>query len=60
MSDLCVRAQVLLLKAAAQKSGNSQLLALAAAAQLDAFTKVKEAIDEMVRRERPANWMGEM
>merc|ERR1740127_245846 len=39
---------VLLLKAAAQKSGNSQLLALAAAAQLDAFTKVKEAIDEMV------------
>jgi outer membrane murein-binding lipoprotein Lpp len=39
---------VLLLKAAAQKSGNSQLLALAATAQLDAFTKVKEAIDEMV------------
>merc|ERR1719353_1353764 len=39
---------VQLLKAAAQKSGNTQLLALAATAALDAFTKVKEAIDEMV------------
>merc|ERR1719456_1410796 len=39
---------VQLLKDAAQKSGNTELLALAATAALDAFTKVKEAIDEMV------------
>merc|ERR550514_1909248 len=37
-----------LLKAAAAKSGSTELLAIASMAQLDAFTKVKEAIDEMV------------
>merc|ERR1719482_2183282 len=37
-----------LLKAAAAKSGNTELLAIASMAQLDAFTKVKAAIDEMV------------
>jgi chromosome segregation ATPase len=37
-----------ILKAAAQKSGNTQLAAIATMAALDAFTKVKAAIDEMV------------
>jgi len=37
-----------LLKAAAAKSGSTELLAIASMAQLDAFTKVKAAIDEMV------------
>merc|ERR1719482_554601 len=36
-----------LLKAAAKKSGSTELLAIASMAQLDAFTKVKAAIDEM-------------
>merc|ERR1719379_1829740 len=36
------------LKRAAQLSGSSQLALLAASAQLDAFTKVKELIDKMV------------
>merc|ERR1719482_1157446 len=36
------------LKAVAQKSGSGAVLALAAKAQLDAFTKVKAMIDEMV------------
>lgn len=38
-----------LLKAAAAKSGNPELSGLAMAAQLDAFTKVKAAIDKMVK-----------
>mmetsp|Transcript_78250 Transcript_78250/g.162498 ORF Transcript_78250/g.162498 Transcript_78250/m.162498 type:complete len:732 (+) Transcript_78250:148-2343(+) len=37
-----------LLRAAGQKAGNPALLALASTAELDAFTKVKEAIDGMV------------
>jgi hypothetical protein len=37
-----------ILKSAAEKSGNKMLLALAASAGLDAFTKVIAAIDEMV------------
>jgi DNA repair exonuclease SbcCD ATPase subunit len=36
------------LKAVAQKSGSTQVLALAASAKLDAFEKVKKMIDEMV------------
>merc|ERR1719298_293141 len=39
---------VAMLKAAAKKTGSTQLLALAATAGLDAFTKVIAAIDEMV------------
>merc|ERR1719156_532446 len=39
---------VLLLKAAAKKSGSTELAALATTAQLDAFTKVQKSIDEMV------------
>lgn len=42
------RQAVALLNAAAKKSGNPELSGLAMAAQLDAFTKVKEAIDKMV------------
>jgi len=39
---------VLLLKAAAKKSGSTELAALATTVQLDAFTKVQKSIDEMV------------
>merc|ERR1719463_86551 len=39
---------VAMLKAAAKKTGSTQLLALAATAGLDAFTKVIAAIDEMI------------
>jgi len=39
---------VLLLKAAADKSGSTELAALATTVQLDAFTKVQKSIDEMV------------
>jgi len=39
---------VALLKAAAAKTGNTELAALAATAQLDAFTKVIKAIDDMI------------
>jgi chromosome segregation ATPase len=42
------REAVAMLKAAAQKTGSTQLLALAASAGLDAFTKVVAAIDEMI------------
>jgi len=42
------REAVAMLKAAAQKTGSTQLLALAASAGLDAFTKVIAAIDEMI------------
>jgi len=42
------REAVAMLKAAAKKSGSTQLLALAATAGLDAFTKVIAAIDEMI------------
>merc|ERR1719424_1356229 len=42
------REAVQILKSAAEKSGNKMLLALAASAGLDAFTKVIAAIDEMV------------
>merc|ERR1719301_73424 len=42
------REAVAMLKAAAKKSGSTQLLALAASAGLDAFTKVIAAIDEMI------------
>merc|ERR1719390_76402 len=42
------REAVAVLKAAAQKTGSTQLLALAASAGLDAFTKVIAAIDEMI------------
>jgi len=42
------REAVQILKSAAEKSGNKMLLALAASASLDAFTKVVAAIDEMV------------
>jgi len=42
------REAVAMLKAAAKKTGSTQLLALAASAGLDAFTKVIAAIDEMI------------
>merc|ERR1719456_1153653 len=42
------RQAVQLLQAEAKKSGNTELAALASMAQLDAFTKVIAAIDEMV------------
>merc|ERR1719424_2093608 len=42
------REAVQILKSAAEKSGNKMLVALAASAGLDAFTKVIAAIDEMV------------
>jgi len=42
------REAVAMLKAAAAKTGSTQLLALAATAGLDAFTKVIAAVDEMV------------
>merc|ERR1719487_1234824 len=42
------REAVAVLKAAAKKTGSTQLLALAATAGLDAFTKVIAAIDEMI------------
>merc|ERR1719453_2046911 len=42
------RQAVSILKDAAKKSGSAELVALAATAQLDAFTKVIAAIDEMV------------
>merc|ERR1719224_117493 len=42
------REAVAMLKAAAKKTGSTQLLALAATAGLDAFTKVIAAIDEMI------------
>jgi len=37
-----------LLKAAAKKSGSTELLAIASMAQLDAFTKVKAAMDKLI------------
>merc|ERR1719399_744145 len=44
-----VRAELVdALKAAAKKSGSAQLAMLAVSAKLDAFTKVKAAIDEML------------
>merc|ERR1719359_1451410 len=42
------RDAIKLLKDEAMKTGNTQLAAIATMAQLDAFTKVKAAIDEMV------------
>merc|ERR1719446_2026526 len=39
---------VQILRAAARKNGNAKLALLATSAQLDAFTKVKAAIDEMI------------
>jgi len=44
------REAVALLKAAAAKSNNPELSGLAMAAELDAFTKVKAAIDKMVKQ----------
>lgn len=44
------RQAVALLAAAAAKSGSPELSGLAMAAQLDAFTKVKAAIDKMVKQ----------
>jgi len=43
------RKAVELLRAAAAKTGNPELSGLAMAAELDAFTKVKAAIDKMVK-----------
>jgi len=43
------REAVQVLRAAAVKTGNPQLSGLAVAAELDAFTKVKAAIDKMVQ-----------
>jgi hypothetical protein len=48
-AEKATRARVVgALNALAQKSGSTQVLALAASAQLDAFEKVKKMIDEMV------------
>merc|ERR550537_957478 len=48
-ASLAVRAQLVdELKAAAKKSGSAQIAMLAVSAKLDAFTKVKAAIDEML------------
>merc|ERR1719420_1613312 len=48
-SQSAVRAQLVdTLRAAAKKSGSAQIAMLAVSAKLDAFTKVKAAIDEML------------
>jgi hypothetical protein len=49
LAERAVRAQLVdELKAAAKKSGSAQIAMLAVSAKLDAFTKVKAAIDEML------------